>query len=670
MPVLMIKHKIIIGFSLLLVILLINATLSVFTLSRTQKTVTSVIQKDQPVVLAAHRFNGYLAQASGALSNYLLTKNDSQRQNYQNSIFLAGEELGQLKELLATSPDEGFAGAIQTLTQGLEKFQAYEPRMLELAKEPLKNETALAFATEFINPPASQVLASYSAMISSENEEDLSDERREWALLMHEIRYQFQKLVSAVRIYLSQPTAGALENVQAAHEIINGLAGRVDDHQALYTFEQEEEVRAAKQAMQLYSQSLIKMIEINEGDKRRMDVYLLDQEILPLLSGIQHEIDQLVQSRAQSMQDYSQELLDEVDTGLAVQSSLAVIGLVLGVLVAVVISRMVTAPLNQTVTALQDVAQGNGDLTYRLEVKTRDEFGELAAAFNKFTIKLQSLMINVTESCNQLIESAEKMGSETANTQSGVKNQNLQLDQITQAIDSMVTKVKNVAGHTSEAAKLAEQTNQDALEGRVIVSKSLESSNQLAQDVEQAANVINALEEDVVLISGVLDVIGGIAEQTNLLALNAAIEAARAGEQGRGFAVVADEVRTLASRTQQSTSEIHRMIQRLQSGSLKAVEVMNAGKLKALEGLDHARQAGDSLNKISTAAEGMQGMNREIANATRSQGDASNQISQNVVAINELALHNSKSADVMAQASQQVNDLVLQLKSVIGQFKV
>jgi len=234
----------------------------------------------------------------------------------------------------------------------------------------------------------------------------------------------------------------------------------------------------------------------------------------------------------------------------------------------------------------------------------------------------------------------------------------------------MVQKIKQVTQHTGQAADLAEQTFNNSQDGKRVVEQSLQSSDNVSQNVDEAARVINELEADVSAISGVLDVIRGIAEQTNLLALNAAIEAARAGEQGRGFAVVADEVRTLASRTQDSTAEIQNMIMRLQSGSHRAVSVMDEGRTSAKEGLQQARLAGESLEKIGAAAASMLEMNRQIADSASEQNATANQVCNNVTTINQLSGKTVESSTVLAENGNKVNQLALQLQKLMNQFKV
>ncbi len=671
MPNLLIKHKIWVGFAFLLILLLINAGISLYSLSGTKKTVNTLVEQSQPLVLAAHQFNGHLAQASASLGTYLLTKNDKQRQIYQNSLYEAGESLGSMANMEKVKNSDGLMSALEALQLEFNKFKGFEEKILVFAKNNLENEIALAYSSEEINPVSNVILSSLTTMIVSEEEEDdVSVERNVWLNTLHDIRYNYSKMMNSTRLYLNEPLPAARENLINSFGFVKVLINKLDQFEEFYNFEQEEGVVILKENFQLYEKNLKIMMEKNESNKRRMDIYLLNEEILPLLKRMQDDIDDLVYKESQVMKTSSDELLIAVDTGLKAQVMLTIIGLVLGVGVAFIISKMVTVPLSQTVQALQEAAEGDGDLTRRLKVKSKDELGDLAEAFNKFSIKLQSLMLDVAGCSSQLMSSAENMNQVVSSTKSDIYKQNEQIDLIAGAIESMVEKVQNVAGHSSQAAELAEQTNQNSIEGNNIVNLSLKSSNELAQDVDQAALVINELEADVESISGVLDVIREIADQTNLLALNAAIEAARAGEQGRGFAVVADEVRTLASRTQDSTAEIQSMIQRLQSGSRQAVAVMSNGKEKANTGLEQARLAGDSLGKITTAVEGMLNMNKGISSASEEQGETVSQISLNVSAINQLSVKTAESSNVVADTGRQVNELATQLQNLISQFKV
>ncbi len=670
MPTLLIKHKIWIGFAILLTILLINAMISVFNLQHARDTVRDVIEKSQPLVLAAHKFNGYLAKASSSLSSYLLTKSDKQRQNYQNAQYEAGEVLKEMAAMTRVKQSKELQASLQKLQSLFEKFQAYEKRMLALASSPTLNEPATDFAAQNINPESISVLGSLTSMIAAEDEEELSEERMAWMQYLHEYRYNFAKLMTSLRLFLASPQPGVLENLLNSLEQIEVFNKKMADFEDLYNFEQEEGVAILNRNIENIRKNLQTMVDLNQSPKRRMDSYLMDEEINPLLVKMQDEIDDLVYAETVAMEQGSEDLLSTVDTGLKVKIILAVLGLALGILVAFVISRMITRPLNETVTALQQAAAGDGDLSRRIDVKSRDELGDLAQAFNQFSEKLQQLMIEVSGCSNQLIQSADEMNRVVANTESDIQVQNEQIDQIAESIGSMVKKIQHVTEHTGKAAGVAEQTFQIAQEGKAIVSRSLQSSDEVANNVDQAAKVINELESDVSSISGVLDVIRGIAEQTNLLALNAAIEAARAGEQGRGFAVVADEVRTLASRTQDSTAEIQDMIQRLQSGSQRAVAVMTTGKEKAGEGLEQARMAGQSLEKIGTAAESMLGMNREIASSTEEQNQTANQVCENVNTINELSEQTVSSSVVLSENGRTVNSLALQLQKLMKQFKV
>lgn len=669
---LLIKHKIWIGFSLILLLLVGTTAVSISNLNGTKTIVNHVVIDSQPMLIASQGLSTHLSHAHASLGEFLLTRADKSRQGFQNSMYEASESINTMSEFSLVKNSDVYQAHINSFRTGLSQYQSYENRMIKLSKNVMDNFPAFQFASNHLINVSGEFLGLMGQMILSEDGEELSEERVIWLNEMHNIRYGFIKLMSTVRIYMQSPEADSLSNMNLESDTMLSSVKKMlnEDYQDLYTFEQEESVDKAVAMVAHYVKNLKKLIEINQSDKRRVDVYLYDKEMTPILKSINDELDALVEELVVNNELQGKGLLEQVESASIFQLSLALIGIVLGVVIAFVISKIVTIPLAQTVSALQDLAQGEGDLTKRLDVKGHDEIGQLSQAFNEFSQKVQGLVTDVAESATQLTQSASQMDDATSSTQSDIVNQNNQIDMVVQEIESMNIKIQSVVGHTNQAAALAEETNNNASKGQQVVNESASSSEQLALDVDRASQVINELENDVETIGGVLDVIRGIAEQTNLLALNAAIEAARAGEQGRGFAVVADEVRTLASRTGESTEEIQKMIERLQTGSKQAVQVMQQGKVKADEGLGLANQAGESLDSIYSAVQGMLDMNREIASGTEEQGKSAQQVNQNINAIKTISDKTSQSAQSMASTSSNVMLLALQLQTLLGQFKI
>ena len=346
------------------------------------------------------------------------------------------------------------------------------------------------------------------------------------------------------------------------------------------------------------------------------------------------------------------------------------LALLVGLVLASLISYSITCPLNQAVAAMNDIAEGEGDLTKRLEQRGRNEISDLAGAFNQFAAKVQAMVQQVTHSVEQLGTAAEEMSLITEQTNQEIRHQQSETDQVATAMNEMTATVQEVAGHASRAAEAARQADDESREGKQVMQQTLNVMDSLADEVERAAGVIQTLEKESEQIGSVLDVIRGIAEQTNLLALNAAIEAARAGEQGRGFAVVADEVRTLASRTQASTQEIQAMIQRLQAGTRDAVAAMETGRGKAQEGVEQASRAGSSLETITASVATISDMNMQIASAAEEQTSVAEEINRNITTISQSAENTAHGAQQTAQSSEQLARLSAELQILVGQFKV
>jgi len=332
--------------------------------------------------------------------------------------------------------------------------------------------------------------------------------------------------------------------------------------------------------------------------------------------------------------------------------------------------KLIVSPIQNVSSQLQQISHGEGDLTVRLDASGSDELAELAEGFNGFVEKTQAAIQQVQQATVLLHQSSENLARVSQQTVTGIHQQQSETNMAATAMTEMSATVTEVSRSAASASVSAQETNQQASEGYTIVSNTVNSINLLAGEVEKASGVIHRLESESESIGSVLDVIRGIAEQTNLLALNAAIEAARAGEQGRGFAVVADEVRTLAGRTQQSTSEIQEMIERLQAGTGEAVQVMSQSKEQVDKTVEQAQKAGDALSAITSSVSAINDMNTQIATASEEQASVTEGVTENVNNINNVASQTSDGAEQISQATTNLVNISNQLDELVSQFKV
>ena len=325
-------------------------------------------------------------------------------------------------------------------------------------------------------------------------------------------------------------------------------------------------------------------------------------------------------------------------------------------------------PLDEAVNNLQSIA--NGDLSIDIKITHKDEIGKLQQAMSTTAVQLRDMIYKITQITSSLSESSTLMLNTTELTNENIGRQQSGLEQVATAMNEMTSTVQEVSNHATSAAEAASKADDESQIGNSVVKATVESINNLSSDLENATTVINMLKNDSESISAIIDVIKSIAEQTNLLALNAAIEAARAGEQGRGFAVVADEVRTLASRTQESTEEINNMIGRLQKGANSAVDVMEDSFSRAKSTVGQASKAGSSLDSITASVATISEMNLQIAHAAKEQSTVSEEINKNIIEITLIAEETTSGSQHVTQVSHELKALAAELTELVGVFKV
>lgn len=348
--------------------------------------------------------------------------------------------------------------------------------------------------------------------------------------------------------------------------------------------------------------------------------------------------------------------------------TLSLIAIVLAVLIGFTIVKQITSPLNQAIRIAQAI--GNRDMTGTAIEPRGDEFGTLLKALEQTRTNLSEALGEVGGITTQLAAAAEELSVVTNQTSAGVNNQRIETEQVATAMNEMSATVQEVAQNAEEAAAAAQKADTQAKTGNKALQVALADINQLSEDVNQSAEAIQRLNKDSSSIGTVLTVINSIAEQTNLLALNAAIEAARAGEAGRGFAVVADEVRNLAHRTQESIGQIEQLIANLQHGSQNAVEMMDNSRTMAHLTLEHAQQAGDELAAIMRTVSEIQAMNIQIATAAEEQSAVAEEINASVVNVNNIADQSAAAVEETSASSAELARLGQSLQSLVARFKI
>ncbi len=347
--------------------------------------------------------------------------------------------------------------------------------------------------------------------------------------------------------------------------------------------------------------------------------------------------------------------------GFAIVAILVAIGINFWVL------QSIRNPLAEVLRVMSKVS--SGDLRETVTVQSNDEIGKLSEGFNQLINQLSSMLNEISASSQQLSAAAEETSAISSQSHENINQQKVQTDMMATAMTEMTATVDEVANSAKNTSTEVSKADKEAIEGQSIVQKNISTINGLAEEIRTAAEVIDKLDQYSTNIGAVLDVIRGIADQTNLLALNAAIEAARAGEQGRGFAVVADEVRTLASKTQESTSEIQEMIERLQSGTQEAVKVMKTSTQEAQNSVNETAKAGESLSKITQAVSVINDMSSHIANAADEQSSVSREIHENVLSISQVADRTAQGAQENLSASREMAKLAENLQHLVGRFQ-
>jgi methyl-accepting chemotaxis protein len=361
---------------------------------------------------------------------------------------------------------------------------------------------------------------------------------------------------------------------------------------------------------------------------------------------------------------------EQIESGVLSELTAGLFFVFIGLLIVGVSASRLVKPIREVVASLQNIASGEGDLTQRLEVKTSDEIGQLAIEFNSFLEKLQRIITQVIETTNQVADTTVKAEHAASETKDGCEAQFKEVDLVATASEEMTQTAGLVFQNADMAVTAANKATDAATQGQRVIEQSATEMHRLVARMSDAVPIVEELANNNANITETLAIIEGISEQTNLLALNAAIEAARAGEQGRGFAVVADEVRSLASRTQDSVSEIREVIDKVRTGTDHVVNAIQSSNQMATDTSHQVEQAVEELGAVFEAIAEISDMNSQIVRAAQEQQSVSTEVNQNVANIRDLSGHILEQTESSEQVGKEIADLATEQQTLVKQFKV
>ena len=635
------------------------------TLSRSQ---SAALDRDMPALQAGLVLQREVNAALAAHRGYMILGLDALKDSRHDAWDRIDAAMKDLSALIEASGDTAQAAEFQTLTGIISRFRDQQQRIEDVAWTPA-NLPANRLFLEQVRPFSAEMQSHLEAILDEEATLAADAERKDLIRSVSSAEAHLLKVSAALSTYLVEGSADArgvfdteLDACQRSVDALKTKAG-------LFTATQRDRFDRYLAARDRFKAAAGETLRIrSSGDWNQAQSLCLNQ-VTPLAAKAGASLAAIV-GRQQEVVEAREAALHATERQLVVVIVATSTGAsLLGIAVAWLIGRGIVRPLRGVIARLTEIADGDGDLTQRVDATRRDELGELGQKFNAFVGKVEAIIREVSGVSREVAAAATEIAASGEQIAKGMAEQSAQTSQIAAAVEESAASVSEVASKSAAAARSAQEAGGLAAEGGRVVTQTIEGMQAIDAAVAAGTERVHALGKRGEEIGQIIEVINDIADQTNLLALNAAIEAARAGEHGRGFAVVADEVRKLADRTTKATEEIASSIEAIRGDTEAAVSRMTAGVEQVKAGVGRAAAAGESLKQIVASAQDVATMVQSIAAAAEQQAAASTEVSRGIEEMSSLTTQSAEGARQAAEASANLSQRAEQLQQLIGRFK-
>jgi len=664
MPTLTLRHRIWGGFIALTLLVAGIQALTLFNLGAVNDTLRDVVIERQPLVTAVARLSTGVEQAGNALAFYLLSEDPAYLDAFSREIKAQLGAAERIRPLLQRQGDRVGLERLERIDTQLRALSAFEPEARRLVENDQANFPGLEYADQNINPLTLSINQYLGELWMAESTD------AEILRQIANLRYQWANTVTELRGYMAFRSPALAENLRTrlaqARAELNSLKSRFEE----LAFEQQEALLGMEQDFAAWTGHAERFLALHGGPDWRRDEQLVRTRMGPLVAEVRAEAAGLAELQQTAIQRASQAVVDRVAQLRALGNGLAIGAIVMALLFAWLIARSVLMPLHELTAAMRDIAEGEGDLTRRLQRRNQDELAVLGRYVNVFIEHVQRLVQQVSQAGAAIDASAQGLAEITHSSRGAMETQ----QGLTRDTALGMTEVQATASEVAEHSVAVRQTGFAAVADARSGAEALQLANlgmeELVRVMQEAGEALRALEDDGRSIGAVLEVIGEISDQTNLLALNAAIEAARAGEAGRGFAVVADEVRRLAGSTHASVGEIAGIIERLRQRTSSVVEAMQQGRRASDQAATEVRTAGQAFAGIEGRIGELAELSNQAAAASQRQQQVVGQAGHALSQLAHIASETGQNSERIDAAASDLAQAAHRLRELVSRFRV